>query len=158
MFSAELGLACMELNGERHDTLPVLHYTGCTWEVGHQAIGTNVTIAFKDLLRQLVQARSYILPGVVVLDDVAAVTGNPANVKKPQMNTAAYKNTFPRASGELPIKESAINEVQKHVNGFPDLMKDPVPTKSAGSGQWSVEWQVPPIGPVLPTDAWHSRS
>ncbi len=71
---------------------------------------------------QLHNAGTYAIAGVSPTDSLQAKMGT----ARPVLATDVFVNTFPRANGDLPLRESNLGTVREKLRDFPEMKKDRV--------------------------------
>ena len=121
LFSPELGHTCMELNGERHKFMPHLAYTGVTFQPAPGAVAARVEESLKASLLEMVKSGKYVIPGAPGKETEAQVTSSTSSSRRPTLDATAFTLTWPRANGELPLRETVLQE-KKALFGANDVL------------------------------------
>ena len=127
LFCPELPLAVMELNGDKHCDMPTFAYTGTSWQEGAKEIVKNAGDAIVTHLNAMHEANCYPLKGAPVPG--AGSSGTGARLRaKPILDHGTLKHTCPRANGDLPLRESVLQDMLSRYKGFPEMAKDSTST------------------------------
>jgi len=122
VFSPEMALACLELNAEQVAYIPMLAYTGVTWQEAAKFTAANANDAIQDVLRSMNESGSYKVPGAPPAGSGSGVTGQVAR-SRPVLDTSLFKHTCPRANGDLPLRECVLSDMRKACAKFETLAK-----------------------------------
>jgi hypothetical protein len=106
--------------GERHSHLPKFVYHGAVFSDGADLIAANGNEKLKDTLMQLHNAGTYAIAGVTPTDSLQPRMAT----NRPVLAMDQFKNTFPRANGDLPLREAHLATMRATVRDFTDMNKD----------------------------------
>ena len=124
LFSPELGHACMELNGERHKFMPELAYTGVIFQPAPGAVATRAEESLKASLLEMSKSGKYIIPGAPGKETDTQAGSASQMTRRPVLDVAAFTLTCPRANGELPLRETILQEKRALFEGSDLLLKE----------------------------------
>jgi hypothetical protein len=124
MFSPELCLACVELNAEQIAHMPMLAYTGVTWQDAAKHTATNVGDAIQDMLRNMNESGTYKVPGAPAPGSISTGATGQVSRQRPVLDASRFKHTCPRANGDLPLRETVLNDMRKVYAKFEALHKE----------------------------------
>lgn len=124
LFSPELAHACMELNGERHKFMPQLAYTGVTFQPAPGAVATRVEESIKASLVEMSKSGKYVISGAPGLETETQAGNASQMTRRPVLDMAGFTLTCPRANGELPLRDTILQEKRALFEASDSLLKD----------------------------------